>query len=35
MTNRNPGTVDPKDMADPKDLSRQQTDRPAQADQAE
>ncbi len=35
MTNRNPGTVDPKDMADPKDLSRQGSDQPAQADQAE
>jgi len=35
MTNRNPGTVDPKDMADPKDLSRQDSDRPAPADQAE
>jgi hypothetical protein len=35
MTNRNPGTVDPKDMADPKDLSRQNSDMPAPADQVE
>ena len=35
MTNRNPGTVDPKDMADPKDLSRQDSDMPTPADQAE
>jgi hypothetical protein len=35
MTNRNPGTVDPKDMADPKDLSRQGSDMPPPADQAE
>lgn len=35
MSNRNPGTVDPKDMADPKDLSRQDSGRPAPADQTE
>ena len=35
MTNRNPGTVDPKDMAAPKDLSRKDSDRPAPADQTE
>ncbi|MFL6715789.1 MAG: hypothetical protein ACJ8G3_05430 [Burkholderiaceae bacterium] len=35
MNNRNPGTVDPKDMADPKDLSTQDSHRPTQADQAE
>ena len=33
MTNRNPGTVDPKDMADPKDQSRPHGDRADQADQ--
>lgn len=35
MTNRNPGTVDPKDMADPKDLFRQDSDRADQAGQTE
>lgn len=33
MTNSNPGTVDPKDMPDPKDLSGQNSNRPAPAEQ--
>jgi len=35
MTNSNPGTVDPTDMPDPKDLSGQSSNRPAPAHQAE
>lgn len=35
MSERKPGTVDPKEMADPKDLSRRDGDLPAPAGQDE